>query len=189
MKKYLLFLLALPFLWVSCSDDDNSFGIEELSYDGPNEAAPILPLGTFEAAARFPASITSDYSGRSLDVVQFYLENVPLRTWVKVYGDGGNNAPGTLLYEREVTDDVFPFRWNSHSLDIPVTINGDDLWIAIVVEHENGNYGSIGCDPGPATSNGDWFLDVDFTTNWETFRNFTNNAVSINWNIRGELTN
>jgi hypothetical protein len=44
---------------------------------------------------------------------------------------------------------------------------------------------SIGCDAGPAAPDGDW-LYQDSDQEWQTFRQRT--GESINWNIRGKVT-
>jgi len=183
MKKWMILLLALPFFMASCSDDENGFDPGELSYDGRNEAAPVLDIGTFQAAARFPSSITSQYNNQRLTEVEFYLDNVPESCRVLVYGQGTTNEPGDLLYSADVSSVVRSGRWNSHSLSNPLLINGQDIWITIEVRHDS-IYSSIGCDPGPANNNGDKFYD-DFLAEWETFRSWTQGGVSINWNIRG----
>ncbi|NBC09496.1 MAG: hypothetical protein GVY26_20080, partial [Bacteroidetes bacterium] len=49
----------------------------------------------------------------------------------------------------------------------------------------DGQQQSIGCDAGPNQSNGDWLYDSN-DSQWLPYTDRT--PESINWNIRGELT-
>lgn len=182
MKKWMILMIAVPFIMASCSDDDG-FQDAELNYDAANFDAPQLPEGTFEAAARFPSSITSQYNTQRLTEVEFYLQNVPENCRILIYGQGTTDVPGNLLYSADITNNISGGRWNSHSLTNPITITGQDLWISVEVQH-TGDLRSIGCDPGPAANNGDKFYD-SFFDEWETFRSWSQGDTSINWNIRG----
>jgi len=135
------------------------------------------------AAARFPASSTSAFTGSKLDKVEFYLVNTPSNTKVRIYDQGTATQPGNLLYEADVTVDVSPNSWNAHTLTEDLDITGRDLWIAIEFTHPDERT-TMGCDVGPASANGDWVLEGS-ELNWMTYRDFTDNIVDINWNIRG----
>jgi len=65
-------------------------------------------------------------------------------------------------------------------------LSGNDLWISIEAAHIQ-TIRSVGCDTGPAVSNGDWIY-ASAVGEWQTFRDYTTNTgnpVNINWNIRG----
>lgn len=176
-----LFVLALTF---SCGDDDDTnVNNADLGYDLGANSAPIFGIGVHEAAARFPSSITSNFTENKLDRVDFYLVNTPSNTKVRIYDEGSATIPGLLLYEADVTIDVSPNSWNTHTIDEDINISGSDLWIAIVFTHPD-ERNTMGCDVGPASTNGDFVFEGS-QTNWMTYRDFTNNAVNINWNIRG----
>jgi len=179
--NYLLLIGLLSIVSISCTDDDiDSF---VLSYDGNNENAPILQAGVHEAGARFTANRLDGLVGKRLEAVEFYLAEYPDRCEVLIYDEGTATSPGNLIYSADITFLTENFAWNYHSLFNPIEITGDDLWIVIKVEHSEA-YSSIGCDPGPAQSNGDWMLS-NSDNQWRSFRDRTNNQVSINWNIRG----
>jgi len=184
MKKAIFALSLLVIcLSFSCNDDETVTNDSELSYDqGPN-SAPIFGAGVHLAAARFPSPLTEGFSGQNLDRIDFYLVRTPSNTKIRVYDEDTPTNPGTLLYEADVTSTVSPDSWNSHTLTEDLEISGRDLWIAIEFTHSD-ERNTIGCDIGPAQSNGDWVLEGN-QVEWQTFRDFTNNAVDINWNIRG----
>ncbi len=184
MKLYrLLFFALISAALMSCSDDDGDLFV--LSYDGNNENAPILEAGVHEAGARFTSSLLDGLEGRELESVDFWLAEYPDRCEVLIYDEGTATSPGTLLYSADVTFVTQNFDWNTHVLSTPIEITGDDLWVVIKVEHTEA-YQSIGCDPGPAQTNGDWMLSSDDDL-WRSFRDRTGNQVSINWNIRGNV--
>jgi len=185
MKYIPLFLfLSFSFALFNCNSDDesDSNGAELILDRGPS-SAPIFEAGTHQAAARFPRSITSNFVGQTLDRVEFYLVNVPSNTFIRVYGEGSGDAPGTILYESNVTSEVTANSWNSHTLSEEIILSSNELWLAIEFTHSDSR-NTMGCDVGPAVTNGDWVLEGSQSA-WRTFRDFTSNAVSINWNIRG----
>ncbi len=185
MKQILFFLsLSLVALTFSCGDDDdNNINNADLGYDLGANSAPRFGIGVHEAAARFPSSVTSSFIDKNLDRVEFYLVNTPSNTKIRIYDEGSATVPGILLYEADVTIDASPNSWNTHTISEDINISGNDLWIAIEFTHPD-ERNTMGCDEGPASTNGDFVLEGS-QTNWMTYRDFTSNAVDINWNIRG----
>jgi len=184
----ILGLIALVF---ACgNDDDNSPGepqIEEgLFYDGPNANAPFLPAGEYEAAVRFPAGQTSQYSGRQLRSVYLYFYNLPTGVQVKIYSGEDSSTPDSLLYSGNITrNELTAFAWSEHVLDAPLQITGTDLWVSTRFVHPFDQQ-SIGCDAGPRNSNGGDYLFEESNNAWTTYQDLTNGE-SINWNIRAEV--
>jgi len=166
-------------LITACGDDDDPQNL--LSYDGENVTGPLLQAGTWEAAVRFTTAETTPFTGQRLTEVTFYMGPAPSGAAVRIYGPGSNNLPGSLLYTAEVGNAIRTNSWNTHTIASPIEITGEELWISIGLVHQ-GNQQSIGCDAGPAATNGDWlFWDGD--GDWQTYRARTNE--SVNWNIRG----
>jgi len=185
MKKMIFSVLMLATLLGSCSKDANNPNpLVILHFDGPNQTAPVLPEGEYEAAARFTSAETANYAGKNLTGVSFYLTQLPLRVEMKIYGEGTANSPGDLLYSASVSTQVQANKWNDYSLTNPVAITGGDLWISISLSHSK-TQPSIGCDPGPAIPNGDWLFD-SADNQWIPFKQ--RSGASINWNIRGTVS-
>ena len=187
MKKVLLLFLSFAFLWTACNEDEITLPDPDLNYDGPNQSAPFLPAGTHEAAARFPVAQTGPFAGRNLVAVDFYLQDLPDRCVLRIYGPGNDSEPGNVLYQQDVTSGIAANAWNRYNLTSPIPITGEDLWISLLVQH-NSRLASVGCDPGPAAENGDWLL-VGGQNAWQTLRQYSNNGININWNIRGFVGN
>ena len=180
MKKISYLLLVLTLVFVQCKKDDRQLE-STLQYDGPNVNAPLLQEGTYEAAARFPASITNDYVGQKLTQVSYYMASIPLQTSLRIYSGGTENSPGTMVYEASLTGNVAQNDFNAHVLSTPLEITGEDLWLSIRFR-TNRELQTIGCDPGPAVENGDW-LYQESDGRWLPYSQRT--SVSVNWNIRG----
>ncbi len=179
----LLLVLTLGvFTWSSCEDDDGD-GVGVLSYDGPQFSAPNNGAGFTTFAAFFPGNITQQYEGRSLESVQFYLQEIPLSTSVIVYAAGAdNNAPGDVLYERNLTQRINTTGWIEHFLTDPVELTGDGIWIGIETELLNPGQ-SVGCDQGlDFNPNGDRLQTPSGV--WTSFNQITGSE-RVNWNIRG----
>ncbi len=179
MKKCTFLFCCLALLMTACSDDDDA--VKRLSLDGPNLTGPLLQTAIWEAGVRFTPSETQEFTGLRLTQVQLFMGDVPNRAEVNIYGPGVDNNPGILLYTAIITNSIFPTEWNTHRIARPINITGEELWITVELEHQLTQQ-SIGCDAGPAVTNGDWlFSSLD--GQWRTFRDRT--GESINWNIRG----
>ncbi len=177
----ILFSLLCLMAFATCSDDDTQDSAD-LKYDGQNFSAPLFTDSAIEAGCRFPSNLTSNFTGQNLTEVQFYIMQVPTTCELLIYDQGTSSTPGTLLYERDLSSSIQADGWQSHNLGTPIELTGEDLWINIKVSH-TGSQQSIGCDQGPALQNGDW-MRLD-NGGWQTLRNYSNNEVNINWNIRG----
>lgn len=183
--KSLFFGLSLSALFFLSSCEKETLESSLLNYDGDNLSAPQFLPGDYQMAARFPVSELQSYQGKFLEEVQVYMEDRPTRAEVIVYGEGTSTTPGPIRYSAVVTTDMRRNQWNTHILSTPIEITDEELWLAIMVRHRD-PMATVGCDRGPALANGD--LMMDDNGNWTDLRAFTNNAIDINWNIRGVLS-
>lgn len=181
MKVYhFLFLLASLF-FAACDDDSATPGQTILKYDNENATGPQLETGFHEMAVRFPAGKMAEHAGKKLTEVQFFVGNLPQDCKVKVYGQGTSTSPGTVLYEKDVTNALATGEWNKHPVSPVLTLTGEDLWLSIGFTHA-GEQQSIGCDSGPNKGDSDW-LWKSGDGQWKTYADRT--SESVNWNIRG----
>jgi len=174
--------IGLLLLTAACSKEDEN--LPDFQYDRDNNTAPFFEPGTYEAAARFTPAQTNPFSGSTLTDIEFFILNLPDECEVKVYGPGTATSPGDLLYSANVGASLNSNSWNTHTLDKPIAITGEDLWLSVRVIHGS-RTNSIGCDLGPAKSNGDWYFEEVGNGEWLTYRTYTQEIVNINWNIRG----
>ncbi len=180
MKKYTFLFCCLALLMMSaCKDDEDT--TNRLNYDTENVTGPLLEPATWQAGARFTPAETAEFTGLRLTQVEYFMGGVPAGTDIRIFGPGVNNNPGDLLYSAQVGDAVQPGRWNRHRLATPIDITGQELWIAVGLVHQVDQQ-SIGCDAGPADTDGDWlFSSID----GQWIKYFDRTQESINWNIRG----
>lgn len=190
----LISILTLAFLILCACDkeDDPTLSAESLHYDGPNQAAPILARGTSYTAVKFPASeiVNQGHSGKNLSGVEVYIADRPLQMKILILGWNGSdvNTPGNALYEQTLQGaDLSSNRWNVLSFDQEVAIPDSGVWIVLEVQVGDQDIAVVGCDPGPRHTHGDIYglFDNNAEPGWISFLSFTNNATSINWNIRG----
>ena len=191
MQKISLWgLLLALILWSGCNRDGLQPGPDlddnqvYLNYDGDKADAPQLSGGGFyEAAARFPASVMGDYQDNRLVGVAYFIEEEPRSASVRVYRGGDDEGPGELIYEADITDELKRRRWRTHELNPALSLAAEPLWIAIRFSHES-DQRTLGCDPGPAASNGDWLYD-SYDNGWIPLSQRSNGQIDINWNLRG----
>lgn len=176
-------LISVAFL--ACKDDPvDPFDPNLLNHDGENNTAPFLPEGTVEAAARFDADILSQYAGKRIDNVDYFIYDLPDAAEIRIYGKGQNDQPGPLLYESVITTALAPGGWNQIPLLEPLDLPADELWITIRMQVGTAGTQVIGCDAGPAEEGGDWLFEST-DNQWRTFR--ARSGSDINWNIRAVL--
>jgi len=145
--------------------------------------APQLSAGTYEAAARFTSNQTASLQNGQLTEVYFYILNAPSSATIKIYKGSSGTTPVTTVYSKSVTSDLESNSWNHHILTSPIDIDQEDIWIAVRFQIGQASQ-TIGCDTGPAATNGDWLFE-NADGNWEKLLNRSNNEANINWNIRG----
>jgi len=152
-----------------------------LNYDGENmDAIGLTAGGSFYTAARFPASMVSPFEGATITSVDVYINDLPSNATMKIWGPGTTTTPGELLHEQALTPN--PYAWNTITLDTPLVLDGNDIWVGFNYTHDDG-YFVAGIDGGPVNPNGD-FLSQDGIV-WERLSSY---GFGSNWNIRANLT-
>ncbi len=184
MKKITCFFCLYLLLFAACKDENTIDA--DLHYDGENVSAPLLDTGVWEAAARFPANVMTQFQGKNLEEVEFFILERPDKCVIHIYGEGDSNEPGTLLYSADMSNSINANSWNRHTISSPLAISETDLWISIEVTH-NSLLASVGCDAGPAELNGDWTYS-NGDNQWRTLNFRSSQQVDINWNIRGYVS-
>jgi len=185
MSNYIkLFSFVLLGLFIgSCQDDDSDFDLFTLRHDGENATAPALPIGDYEAGAHFTAADVANHPQTELIAIEYFVQDRPASAEILVSASTGGNAPGNIMFSRDVSTEIVPFSWNRVDLGSPIPLN-NGLWLSMAFTNNVDNLQVMGCDGGPRNANGDWLFD-SFDGNWLTYQNRT--GESINWNIRGIL--
>ena len=160
-------------------------GWVELKHDGAQDNAAELPPTLFKAATRFTAAELAQHQGGQLKDVWFYLAAKPATCVISVWSSSGGNVPITQEYSKSVITSVSANSWNQHTLDVPVDIGTDDLWILVEFSAST-TQRTMGCDAGPSENDGDWLWD-SADNQWIKMSDRTSGAININWNIRGAI--
>ena len=180
--KYLIYFAGITLL-ISCGDDDDN-SINELRYDGPNFTSPFIDAGNHEAAARFRSAETSPFIGKQLTAVEVFLYDVPTSIFLNIYDSGSASGPDIPIVREEITSGVRANSLNRITLNPPLDVT-NEMWLSVSWT-QGGNQQVIGCDAGPANPNGDWIFVSTNNNGWTSLRE--TNGESINWNIRGIIS-
>jgi len=149
-----------------------------LHYDGDNyDAIGLTSGGTFHVAARYPSSMTAQYTGYALQSLDVYINDAATSATLKIWDAGTTTTPGTLLHQQS----FIGTGWLTIELSSPLELTGSDIWVGYVLTNAAGSY-PAGCDAGPANANGDW-ISTDGSS-WEHLSGF---GLNYNWNIRANL--
>lgn len=187
LTRQLYLLLVFSLLCMSPAIWSQEYGYEEtIRQDtglrdgnfGPFQGAPV------NVAHYFPSEFLEPYEGMLLHQIEFYIFAKPVYLEARVYGQGTENSPGSLLFSKIIPVENIDQEWVVVNLDIPIEISGEDIWIGYEVENEYAT-GCIGTDTGPAnTGYGDWYSDDG--ENWYSFST-ESPWLDKNWNIAGHL--
>ncbi len=137
----------------------------------------------WRVAAKFPSNIVKPYIGMELTSVDVFTNDPGNGFKLQVYAMGSYNTPGPgdLLLEQPFT--ATPGDWTTVTLDTPVYIDGQDLWVGYWVSATGGTF-VPGCDEGlNYNTDGDWMAAGP---GWGHLGD--NPELKYNWNIRANLT-
>jgi hypothetical protein len=153
----------------------------QLLYYGANQLdAPSHNGGTYEAAARYTPEKIGNLVGKTIKEIHYFIADKPDSITIKLYGPLNATTPGNLLYSADVTGNAESNKWNVHTLTQVLMLNNEDIWLSIQFKMASPRR-TVGCDPGPALTDGDW-LYSSHDGQWIPFNR--RNGISINWTIR-----
>ena len=94
---------------------------------GYTNSTPVIEVG-----ARFPFDYYSTFLGTELTQISYYAyAAVGNNTMTfRVYGQGSATEPGELLATKVLNAPILNY-WNTVTLDTPVPLNGQDIWITV----------------------------------------------------------
>ena len=131
--------------------------------------------GNFYWGVMFPAN---SYTGNSLTKVSYYNDANALNGQVLIY-QGGNDAPGTLLYTQPFTLTASQEGIVEIDMDAPVAIDAtQNLWV--VMHNLNGGFVATYTDDYAGVANGSW-LSTDGTEWYTSVSAATGGAYDGNW--------
>jgi len=166
-------------LFSSCKDDPNDL---QLNHDGANFNSPELPAATYESAAMFPSAFDGNDAGNELYAIEYYIDQIPASAEINVYR-GGTNEPDSLVFSAPVLTQITQDSWNVATVSPPIVLDGGNFWISMRYS-QTGTQRTLGCDAGPAVSNGDWLYDSQ-DGSWIPLSD--RSTININWNLRAKV--
>ncbi len=156
-----------------------------IHYDqGPFYTATTVGASDRISAVRFTnQELEEYYNNHQLSAIRFQImamefEKINIKVWI----GGSDDGPGTLVYSKNVTEDVNPGMWNMHKLTEKIDlIEGEEYWIGYSLEAQSGT--TIGFDPGPGVpGKGNWYY---YNDEWILLSDL---GLDYNWCIRGYFT-
>lgn len=156
-----------------------------LHYDGDNANSIGATTGDYEwrVAAKFPSDMVQPYIGMEISSVDVYTVDAGTAFKLQIYGMGSyiTPGPGNLLLEQEFTPT--PGAWTTVTLNTPIYVDGQDLWVGYWLQGPAGTH-VPGVDDGTNyNTNGDWMATGP---GWQHLGD--NPSLQFNWNIRANLT-
>jgi len=111
---------------------------------------------TVEVAAKYQLSDYCDKAGTYINKVAYYMRESSLdnKLTARVYGGGNYSTPGEVLAEKTITNPVIGM-YNEITLDTPVLLDGQDIWVAFEFIQPVGGY-LMTYDDGLAVENSNW---------------------------------
>ncbi len=137
-------------------------------------------------ATCFPGSTLATIAGMKISSVDAWIQDVPQKASVVVYGQDTQWAAGQLIYSQEFTPTAAS--WNHIVLNTPVEISNQDLWIGIKFEGVTAGNKQMGVDAGPAISGFGDYLNIGEPKWWTLAELGFDSNVNIRANVTGERT-
>lgn len=154
---------------------------EVLHYDGDNVSAYGNTAADYEwtVAARFPANVVAPYIGMEITSVEVFINDPGVAHKLQIYGMGSYNTPGAgdLLVEQSF--DAVGASWNTITLNEPLKIDGQNIWIGYWLSSQMGLFTPGVDEEGLGVEDGDWM---------KSGPGWSHLGASRNWNIRANLT-
>jgi len=109
-----------------------------------------------EIAAKYPSSKYCDKLGTYITKVSYFVSGWSQddKLTARVYGGGTYNKPGKILAQKTITSPLY-MDWNDITLDTPVLLDGQDIWVAFEFVQPVGAH-LMSYDDGIAIENSNW---------------------------------
>jgi len=103
-----------------------------------------------DVAVRMGNDLTSQHLGQTIHYISFFINDLPASETVTVYvwakGDYSQPGTSTVLFEQEMTPTAQT--WNAVTLDNPIVITGEEIWIGYHFTSPAGLF-TLGVDDQP----------------------------------------
>ncbi|MBD5356956.1 MAG: hypothetical protein HDR88_08145 [Bacteroides sp.] len=158
-----------------------------LRYDGG--FASSVALDNYSSAIfahYYPADVMGALEGMTLSSIDVYINEVPAKAAIKVYGQGESGKAGVLVAEQPF--EAVADSWNHVVLDNPVTISGEDLWFGVQFDEMESRGYYIGVDGIPAVAGYGDLCNIGGETWWSMMELGIDHNFCIRGNVTGNST-
>lgn len=157
-----------------------------LKYDKGQTSMIGLDQAAMTHATYYPGYTLRHISGMQIESVTLYINDVPETCKIVIYGEGTQHTCGPLITEQTFIPTAKT--WNTITLDKPVTIGQEDLWIGVHFSGcEPGTY-QIGVDNGPVAEGFGGLVNIGGTEWWTLPELGLNANYCIRANVSGDRT-
>jgi subtilisin family serine protease len=158
--------------WLHHDSTPSTFGIGTNSVD------------TFIVASRFDQDDLSDYYGNSIAEVHIYVvEGGGNDVTILVWEGSDESAPDTLIYEKNISDELLLDEWTVHIPAEPIVLHPErEYWIGYRINATGGF--PLGVDHGPVVPGKGNMIFYDGV--WQELTDLAGD-LDYNWNIRAKL--
>lgn len=158
--------------WLHHDSAPSTFGV------GTNKVDTLI------VASRFDEEDLADYYGNSIAEVHVYvIEGGGNDVTVLIWEGSDESAPDTLIYEKDISDELLLDEWTVHIPAEPIVLHPDrEYWIGYQINATGGF--PLGVDYGPAVPRKGNMLFYGGV--WQELTDL-NSDLDYNWNIRGKL--
>lgn len=163
----------------AASDDATQY---VLRYDG--EQYGTIGITNYENAtyaSYYPGSMVKALKGMKINSVDVYIGNAPASASIVIYGQKDQNHAGELL--QETVFSPAETSWNHITLNTPVEISDQDLWVGVKMSgFKSGDY-NMGIDNESAIVGFGDLVNIGGTTWWS----MSDLGYPYNYNIRANV--
>ncbi len=173
-KKYFMTIFASVLMLAELKAETiiNKKGETLIHYDNANSGFKYCFRGikSYEVGVHFIPSKLKTFRGEKISRIRVFIYELPSTLSLKIYNGLYLNEK-TLIYRQEIKN-IKPYSWNEIRLDVPVTINDDDLWLGLSIKPGGYSKPVVGLDSGPGFfqanlySTGDSWEHLDIDKNW-----------------------
>lgn len=121
-----------------------------LKYDKGQKRALSMGMDTIAYAVCYTGEALSSIKGMEIKSIDVYIQDPAKENYLAIYGEDRQNRSGELIARQKINPT--PNSWNTITLDNPIVISGEDLWISAEFLGCKSNSYQIGVDDGDAAN-------------------------------------
>ncbi|MEZ3532209.1 MAG: hypothetical protein K1V90_03960 [Muribaculaceae bacterium] len=158
-----------------------------LRYDGGFESSVALENYSSAIFAHYyPSDVMHALEGMALSSVDVYINEMPAKAKINVYGQGEGGKAGALIAEQPF--EAVAESWNHVVFDTPVSITGEDLWFGVQFDDMDSKGYYIGVDGISAVAGYGDLCNIGGDTWWSMMELGIDHNFCIRGNVTGAVT-